>query len=108
MKPFLMLSSLVLPALVPAPAAAQSAFPSARIPPFASGAPFDRRVDRRLSRGSDGAVVVYDRDYQGDSAFRRDSFNDWWHSEPSRAFPRWMSNNQDCKRQWWSGGGWTC
>ena len=31
-----------------------------------------------------------------------------WHDRPDRAYPRWMSNNQDCKRLWWSGGGWRC
>jgi hypothetical protein len=37
-----------------------------------------------------------------------DSYNDWWHDRPDRAFPRWVQNNQDCQRQWWSGGGWRC
>ena len=37
-----------------------------------------------------------------------DSYNDWWHDRPDRAYPRWMSTNQDCQRQWWSGGGWRC
>jgi len=31
------------------------------------------------------------------------SYNDWWHEEPSRAYPAWMSRNQDCQRQWYSG-----
>jgi hypothetical protein len=31
------------------------------------------------------------------------SYNDWWHEEPSRAYPAWMSRNQDCSRQWYSG-----
>jgi hypothetical protein len=37
-----------------------------------------------------------------------DSYNDWWHDRPDRAFPRWVQNNQLCQRQWWSGGGWRC
>ena len=37
-----------------------------------------------------------------------DSYNDWWHDRPDRAYPRWMTSNQDCGRQWWSGGGWRC
>jgi hypothetical protein len=37
-----------------------------------------------------------------------DSYNDWWHDRPDRAYPRWMSNNQNCQRQYWSGGGWRC
>jgi hypothetical protein len=37
-----------------------------------------------------------------------DSYNDWWHDRPDRAFPRWVQNKQLCERQWWSGGGWRC
>src|SRR5574338_872626 len=40
--------------------------------------------------------------------FDPDSFNDWWHDRPDRAFPRWIFNNQNCERMWWSGGGWRC
>jgi hypothetical protein len=40
--------------------------------------------------------------------FEPDSYNDWWHDRPDRAFPRWMSHNVNCQRMWWSGGGWTC
>jgi hypothetical protein len=51
------------------------------------------------------SVYVYDRGYQGDSAWRSDSFNDWWHDNPDRAYPRWVQNNQGCppERMWWSG-----
>ena len=55
-----------------------------------------------------GSILIYDRDYQGDTAWRSTSYNDWWHERPERAFPRWMAANQDCQRQWWSGGGWRC
>jgi len=41
-------------------------------------------------------------------SWQPDSFNDWWHDRPERAFPRWMQNNQDCQRLWWGGGGWRC
>ncbi len=37
-----------------------------------------------------------------------DSYNDWWHDRPDRAFPRWVQSNQDCRRLWWGGGGWRC
>ncbi len=37
-----------------------------------------------------------------------DSFNDWWHDRPDRAYPRWVTHNQNCERVWWSGGGWRC
>jgi hypothetical protein len=62
--------------------------------------------DRRRRRG--GTIIVYDRDYQGDTAWRSSSYNDWWHERPDRASPRWMAANQDCQRMWWSGGGWRC
>src|ERR1044071_686488 len=37
-----------------------------------------------------------------------DSYNDWWHDRPDRAFPRWVQHNEDCTpdRMWWSGSGW--
>lgn len=31
------------------------------------------------------------------------SYNDWWHEDRARAYPAWMSRNQDCARQWYSG-----
>lgn len=34
--------------------------------------------DRRRHRGTD-TILVYDRGYHGDTAWRSDSFNDWWH-----------------------------
>ena len=66
------------------------------------------RHDRRRNRGFDGGVLLYDRDWQGDSAWRANSYNDWWHERPHRSFPRWVRNNQGCERQWWSGAGWRC
>jgi len=36
------------------------------------------------------------------------SYNDWWHDQPWRSYPRWVTKNEDCQRQWWSGGGWRC
>ena len=47
----------------------------------------------------------YDHD---DRTFEHDSYNDWWHERPHRAFPRWTANNPSCERLWWSGGGWRC
>ena len=37
-----------------------------------------------------------------------DSYNDWWHDQPWRSYPKWVSTNQNCDRMWWSGGGWRC
>lgn len=64
----------------------------------------DRRDDRRHRRHGDD-VVYYDgyREYQGDSAWKSDSFNDWWHDRPDRAYPRWVAANQNCERKWFAG-----
>ena len=63
-----------------------------------------RRGDRDF-----GGFYVGPRDgYDLNRGWASDSYNDWWHDRPDRAFPRWMSANQDCQRQWWSGGGWRC
>jgi hypothetical protein len=35
--------------------------------------------------------------------FESDSYNDWWHDQPSRAYPRWMSQNLGCDKPWYSG-----
>jgi hypothetical protein len=69
---------------------------------------FVDRFDRRRLRGNADTLVVYDRDWQGDSAWRADSFNDWWHDRPDRSMPRWVRHNQNCERMYWSGGGWRC
>ena len=65
------------------------------------------RFDRRGGFGG-GSVWIDRGGFQGDTAWRSDSFNDWWHDRPDRSLPRWLSNNQDCRRLWWSGGGWRC
>ena len=60
--------------------------------------------DRLQRRGRGfGDVLYIDREYQGDTAWRSDSFNDWWHNQPDRSFPRWMQNNGNCERKWWGG-----
>jgi hypothetical protein len=43
-------------------------------------------------------------------SWQPDSYNDWWHDRPDRAFPRWVQHNQNCTpdRMWWSGSGWHC
>ena len=106
----LALASLTL--TTPVPAAAQSApgmqF-SARSGSGHHGGGFDRRDgrrhDRRRDRGHGDDVVYYDgyREYQGDTAWKSDSFNDWWHDRPDRAYPRWVTANQNCERKWFAG-----
>ena len=59
-------------------------------------------------RGFGGAFVGRWADHQ-DRTFEHDSYNDWWHERPHRAFPRWVRENaQTCDRRWWSGGVWRC
>ena len=72
-----------------------------------------RRGDRR-GGGGGCDVSVGTWHYGGEWAlynnrtWESDSYNDWWHDRPDRSYPRWISTNQDCQRQWWSGGGWRC
>jgi hypothetical protein len=72
------------------------------------------RHDRRGGRRS-GPIVIGDIGYYGgewalynNRSFESDSYNDWWHDRPERAYPRWMSQNHDCQRQYWTGSGWRC
>lgn len=58
--------------------------------------------------GAGGAIIVEDRDYRGDTAWRHDSFNDWWHERPLRNRPAWVVTNHGCARQYWMGGEWRC
>lgn len=39
-----------------------------------------------------------------------DSYNDWWHDRPDRAYPRWVQHNDGCDegRMWQGGGAWRC
>ena len=74
-------------------------------PDFSSGTP-------RLS-GDTVAVTEYSGGQWAafnTQSWRSDSFNDWWHDRPDRAFPRWVQNNKNCTvdRMWWSGSGWHC
>jgi hypothetical protein len=63
---------------------------------------------RRHRRGGfDGDIIVGDWG-GGDWAlynnrtFEPDSYNDWWHDRPDRAYPRWVTNGS-CDRMWWGG-----
>lgn len=111
-------------ALVAAPAGAQittSNQPGAGRMASALAVGAEHRDDRdgrddRFRRGRDrrGEVVAVTHSYGGEWALYNnrssapDSYNDWWHDRPDRAFPRWVQNNGNCERVWWSGGGWRC
>ena len=110
-------ASLAATSLPAAPAEAQAAQASAGSPTtaFHGGFKADHRDGRRHHRhfrhrqfGGFNGFVAYDRDYQGDTAWRSNGFNDWWHNRPDRSYPRWVQDNQRCERMWWSGSGWRC
>lgn len=78
---------------------------------FPGGFGHDGRDGAR--RGRSGTVLVGGWGSEGwalynNRSFEPDSYNGWWHDRPDRAFPRWMQNNGNCQRMWWSGGGWRC
>ncbi len=63
----------------------------------------------RGSAGSYGYVdySAYD-DFDANRSFDHEKWNDWWHDRPDRAYPRWLSRNQDCARLWYSADKLTC
>ena len=75
---------------------------------FRGGFQRDCRGDRRCGNRGDRSDVVMDW-YGGEWArwnnrtWEATSYNDWWHEEPSRAYPAWMRRNADCQRMWFSG-----
>jgi hypothetical protein len=119
-------ATLLAAAAVPAaPAEAQSSSASAFVGVPSNGGAgvrvhhgFGGHGDRdgrhhRDGRFDDGAAIG--SWYEGgewalynNRSWEADSYNDWWHDRPDRAFPRWVQNNQNCERVWWSGGGWRC
>ena len=112
MKYVLLAAAASLAAIALPAAPAQAAEGSGNSFNFGPGESFEsdftkRDGDRRRHRRSD---VVYfdDREYQGDSAWRSDGFNDWWHERPNRSYPAWVQRNLNCERMWWSGGNWRC
>jgi hypothetical protein len=70
----------------------------------------DGRDDRVGDNSAGWAYSGYNDygDYDANRSFAEDKWNDWWHDRPDRAFPRWMSRNQNCQRPWYSGDVLTC
>jgi hypothetical protein len=71
----------------------------------------------RDRHGRDGFNCASYGDYWGyynpdfNRSWDSDSYNDWWHDRPDRAFPRWVQQQKEtCEpdRMWWSGSGWHC
>jgi hypothetical protein len=71
------------------------------------GGRHDRRGDC-----NDGFLLGYGGEWAlyNNRSWESDSYNDWWHDRPDRAFPRWVRHNRNCEpdRMWWSGEGWHC
>ena len=66
-----------------------------------------RRHDRHRD-GFFGGWGYYDPDLN--RSWASDSYNDWWHDRPDRAYPRWVRHNDGCDegRMWQGGGVWRC
>ena len=88
------------PAVLPSPTS-----PSG---PFVSGDFRHRHGDRHHRRNDviAGGWGWYDPDFN--RSWASDSFNDWWHDRPDRAYPKWVWHNDNCDRMFWAGGGWRC
>jgi hypothetical protein len=60
----------------------------------------------------DGGIWSYGGEWAlyNNRSWEADSYNDWWHDRPDRAYPRWVQQNANCTpdRMWWSGSGWHC
>lgn len=68
------------------------------------------RRDRGFADCGSGVAGWYGGEWAeyNNRSWESDSYNDWWHDRPDRAFPRWMSRNQDCARQWYAGNVLSC
>ena len=60
---------------------------------------------RRSACNSDVIMDVYGGEWAryNNHSWDSDSYNDWWHDRPDRAYPAWMRRNQDCQRPWFAG-----
>jgi hypothetical protein len=63
--------------------------------------------DRGFRGGRCGDVVMewYGGEWAryNNRSWDSDSYNDWWHDQPLRAYPHWVTTNQDCQRRWFAG-----
>ena len=60
--------------------------------------------------GSSGGVWVNGGEWAhyNNQAFAANSYNDWWHEQPSHSQPAWVRNNQDCAKPYFMGNVLTC
>jgi hypothetical protein len=69
---------------------------------------FGHRDCRNFRNGQAQSEVISDW-YGGEWALYNnrswdsDSYNDWWHDRPDRAYPAWLRHNRDCQRMWFAG-----
>lgn len=76
---------------------------------FRSGHPgdgnFGGRGDMRRRARTDVVLDWYGGEWAryNNRSWDADSYNDWWHDRPDRAYPRWVTQNQGCERKWFSG-----
>ncbi len=68
----------------------------------------DGRRHRRDRDRFDDSVFIGDIYREDNPAWQAEGYNDWWHERPARSQPRWVSNNQNCERQYSTGAGWKC
>jgi hypothetical protein len=72
----------------------------------------DNRFDRGRGHGGSSDLGIWVNGGQwaqyNNRTFESDSYNDWWHDRPDRAYPAWMRNNRDCARQWYAGSTLRC
>ena len=94
-----------------APASADPGFASQGAPPptvFSGGGNGGNHHGGRHNGGLGIWVNGGEWARYNNQTFASDSFNDWWHDRPDRAYPAWMRNNQDCAKLWYSGGTLRC
>ena len=96
---------------IAAPAAAGSSDgPFTRVT-FGSQGNFDGRDNHRRNHHQDDIGIWVNAGEwarYNNRAFESDSYNDWWHDRPDRAYPAWVRNNQNCARQWFAGNTLRC
>jgi len=71
----------------------------------------DRRHERHGGERFDSGFAGWSwYDPNLNRSWDSDSYNDWWHDRPDRAYPRWVQHNDGCDdgRIWQGGGAWRC
>lgn len=65
----------------------------------------DRRCDFNRRGNADVVLDWYGGEWTrwNNRTWEANSYNDWWHDRPDRAYPAWMRRNQDCIRRWYAG-----